>query len=142
MRLPNVKTTEDVDFAVIGIPFDTACSFRTGSRFGPAAIRDMSVTIRPYNINLGINAFDYLSGVDYGDIPVIPGYIEDTYEQIENELKPILDAGIIPICLGGDFYYIGELRAIAKIWSCCASPFRFPFDTIDYFSERNNHGTP
>ena len=145
MRLPNVKTTEDVDFAVIGIPFDTACSFRTGSRFGPAAIRDMSVTIRPYNINLGINAFDYLSGVDYGDIPVIPGYIEDTYEQIENELKPILDAGIIPICLGGDHSItLGELRAIAKKYGPVALVhFDSHLDTIDsYFGKKYNHGTP
>ena len=38
-RLPLVRTLEDVDFAAVGVPFDTAVSYRTGGRFGPNAIR-------------------------------------------------------------------------------------------------------
>jgi agmatinase len=145
MRLPNVQTTEDVDFAVIGIPFDTACSFRTGSRFGPASIRHISAMIRPYNMNLGVKIFDYASGIDYGDIPVVPGYIEDTYERIEKELFPIVDAGVIPICLGGDHSItLGELRAIAKKYGPVALVhFDSHLDTWDeYFGRKYNHGTP
>ncbi|MBK5262662.1 MAG: arginase family protein, partial [Peptostreptococcaceae bacterium] len=40
MRIPNVREVEGVDVAIVGIPFDTASTYRTGSRFGPAAIRD------------------------------------------------------------------------------------------------------
>ncbi len=43
MRLPHVTTTEEVDFAVVGVPFDTGASFRVGARFGPEAIRSNSV---------------------------------------------------------------------------------------------------
>lgn len=50
MRLPNVKTTEDVDYAVIGIPFDTGSTYRTGSRFGPSSIREISSLVKPYNV--------------------------------------------------------------------------------------------
>jgi len=145
MRLPNIQTTEDVDIAIVGIPFDTACSFRTGSRFGPAAIRDMSATIRPYNVNLGINSFEYVAVVDYGDIPVVPGYIEDSYERIEKELQRIVDAGIIPICLGGDHSItLGELRAISKKYGPVALVhFDSHTDTVDsYFGRKYSHGTP
>ena len=40
MRMEHVVTTDDIDFAVVGIPYDTCASFRVGTRLGPAAIRD------------------------------------------------------------------------------------------------------
>lgn len=145
MRLPNIETTEDIDFAIIGIPFDTASTFRTGSRFGPSAIRDMSVILRPYNINVGVHITDELSGVDFGDISVVPGYIDDSYKAIEESLQPIVDKGIIPISLGGDHSItLGELRAIAKKHGPVALVhFDAHLDTMDtYFGKKYNHGTP
>ena len=38
MRLPNVADMTGVDAAFIGIPFDTAVSYRIGGRFGPSGI--------------------------------------------------------------------------------------------------------
>ena len=46
MRLPNVKTTENIDYAVIGVPFDTGVTYRPGQRFAPSAIRDISSLIK------------------------------------------------------------------------------------------------
>src|ERR1700744_5608738 len=49
-RLPHVSLPLDgVDVGVIGVPFDTATSYRTGTRFGPEAIRAVSATLRPYH---------------------------------------------------------------------------------------------
>ena len=144
MRLPNVKTTEDVDYAVIGVPFDTGTTYRPGARFGPAAIRDISSRIKPYNVPQRINVVDELSGVDYGDVPVIPGFIEDTYDQMVKGLTPIVKAGVIPICLGGDHSItLGELRAVASVHGPVALVhFDSHFDTIDsYFGKKYNHGT-
>ena len=76
MRLENVRTTDDVDFVVVGIPFDTCATFRVGTRFGPAAIREMSAVVaKPYNPILDVGIFDYCSGVDYGDVGSVPGYV-------------------------------------------------------------------
>jgi agmatinase len=144
MRLPNVKTVEDIDYAVIGIPFDTAATYRTGARFGPSAIREISSLIKPYNVPQDIDVTEWLSGVDYGDIPVVPGYIEDTYTRIEAGLDSIVAAGVIPICLGGDHSItLGELRAAAKVHGPLALVhFDSHFDTIDsYFGNKYNHGT-
>ncbi len=44
MRLPHLETTEGIDFAVVGVPFDTGASFRVGARFGPEAIRSVSAS--------------------------------------------------------------------------------------------------
>lgn len=144
MRLPNVKTTENVDYAVMGIPFDTGSTYRTGSRFGPSSIREISSLVKPYNVPQKVDVVDVLSGVDYGDIPVVPGFIEDTYERIEKTMTPIVESGTIPIGLGGDHSItLGELRTIAKVHGPVALVhFDAHFDTIDsYFGKKYNHGT-
>lgn len=144
MRLPNVKTTENIDYAIIGIPFDTASTYRTGSRFGPSAIREISSLIKPYNLPQKINVAERLSGVDYGDVPVVPGYIEKSYEAIEKELLPIIKGGAVPISLGGDHSItLGELRAVSKVHGpVVLIHFDAHPDTVDsYFGERYNHGT-
>ncbi|CAH0196410.1 Guanidinobutyrase [Peribacillus sp. Bi96] len=145
MRLPFVEQVDEhMDFVITGIPFDSGQSFRTGARFGPEAIRDFSILLRPYNPEQDINIFDYISGIDYGDIPIIPGYISETYKKIEEELTPVIEKGIIPISLGGDHSItLGELRAIAKKHGPVALlQFDAHSDTWDsYFDQKYNHGT-
>jgi len=145
MRLPYVKTTEDVDFAIVGIPFDTGASYKSGARFGPSAIREASTLMRNYSMNLDVNIYDYLSGVDYGDLEIIPGYIHETYARIEEGLKPFMDAGVVPISLGGDHSItLGELRAVAKKHGPVALVhFDSHLDTWDdYWGMKYTHGTP
>ena len=115
MRLPHVTATEGVDVAVVGVPFDTGASYRVGARFGPEAIRSVSALLRHHNEVLDVSIFDHCSVVDYGDLPINPGYIEDSYTMIEEGLLPILDGGVTPIMLGGDHSVtLPELRAMAK----------------------------
>ena len=143
-RSPYVMTTDEVDVTIMGIPFDTGMTYRTGARFGPAAIRDASSLLRPYNPAVNVDVFGTLSVTDGGDISVVPGYIEDSYERIEAGLKPILDAGVIPICLGGDHSItLAELRAVARRYgSLGLAHFDAHSDTWDeYFGRKYNHGT-
>lgn len=146
MRLQNVVTTEDIDFAVVGIPYDTCASFRVGSRFGPSSIREMSVlACKPYNPVLQVGIFDYCSGVDYGDLGSVPGYIEDSFEIITEGMTPLFENGIIPIAMGGDHSVtLPELRACYKTHGPVALiHFDSHYDTIpEYFGRPYNHGTP
>ena len=145
MRLPHVTTVHGVDFAIIGIPSDAGASFRTGQRAGAAAIRHVSALLRHHNPILGISPFDYIKGIDYGDLPVIPGYIEETNQKIEESLYPIVNAGVIPISLGGDHgVTLPELRAVShKHGPVALLHFDSHSDTEDqYFGKPHNHGTP
>ena len=99
MRLPQIKTTDGVDVAFLGIPFDTATTHRVGSRFAPAAIREDSRLLRPYNPAQEIAVFEHVSAVDYGDIDIVPGYIERTYERIV-EAREELGEDCLPDFLG------------------------------------------
>jgi agmatinase len=144
-RLPAVQTVEDVDFVVVGVPFDTGATFRVGARFGPEAIRSASVLLRPYNPSLDVPVFPTLSGVDYGDAPVVPGYIEDSYERITAFLQPIVAAGVVPVALGGDHSItLAELRAVAGVHGPVSLiQFDSHTDTWDsYFGRKHTHGTP
>jgi agmatinase len=145
MRLPHVQTTQDVDFVVVGAPFDTGASFRVGQRFAPSAIRQMSLLLRPYNYAQGINVFDYLSGVDYGDAPVVPGYTHESYKAIEDTLFPLFAAGVVPITLGGDHSIsLPELRSAAKAYGRVGMVhFDSHSDTWnETLGQRYMHGTP
>ena len=115
MRLPHVTDLAGVDAAAVGIPFDTATSFRPGARFGPEAIRSASVLLRPYHPALDVDVLEALSIVDYGDLPVAPGDTEGTYRRIEAALAPLVEAGVFPLVLGGDHSItLPELRALAR----------------------------
>jgi agmatinase len=144
MRAPHTTDLDGVDAAVYGIPFDTATSFRTGPRFGPEAIRSASALLRPYNPALGVDVVEALSIVDYGDIPVSPGDTERTYGQIEEALKPLVDAGVFPLALGGDHSVtLAELRVLARRHGPLALvQLDAHGDTWDeYFGQRFFHGT-
>lgn len=145
MRLPLEDTLENVDFLIMGVPFDTAASNRTGQRYGPQSVRDFSVLLRPYNPDQDINIFDYCSGIDHGDVDVIPGNVLKTYDKITEKLEPILNKGIIPIMMGGDHSItLGHLRAFAKKYGPVSLVhFDSHSDTWeDYFGEKYVHGTP
>jgi agmatinase len=89
--------------------------------------------------------FDHLSVIDYGDVPVVPGYIEASYESIKEGLEPIHRAGVTPIVLGGDHSIaLAELRAAAAVHGPLALvQFDSHPDTWDaYFGQKHTHGTP
>lgn len=142
-RLPHVRTLEEVDLAVVGVPFDTGVSFRTGGRFGPSAIRGASLLIRGFDPDLEVNPFQVLSCVDYGDVAIIPGYIERSYAAIEETVKPIVDAGVVPVLLGGDHSCtLGHLRATRSKAPLALVMFDSHTDAWDsFYGEKYNHGT-
>ena len=142
-RLPHVQALDDVDVAIVGVPFDTGVTYRVGGRFGPGAVRDASVMLRPYNANLGVAPFEHLSCVDYGDVAIVPGYIERSYAAIERAVAPIVEAGVVPLLIGGDHACtLPHLRATRSRGPVAVIDFDSHTDAWDsYFGEKYNHGT-
>ena len=144
MRLPHVTDLAGVDAAVYGVPFDTAVTYRPGTRFGPEAIRSASALLRPFHAGFGIDLCDALSIVDYGDLPVAPGDTVGTYSRVEEALAPVIEAGVFPLALGGDHSItLAELRVLAKRHGALALvQLDAHGDTWDeYFDQRYFHGT-
>ena len=145
-RCPYVQDPAGVDVGFVGVPFDTATSYRSGARFGPEAIRSGSSLLRPWHTALEVDVFAGRSVADLGDLDVTPGNAEKTAAQIAAGLAPILAAGVVPVVLGGDHSIVlGELRAHAE---AAGGPLALVLldahaDTWDqYYGERYFHGTP
>ena len=143
LRLPHVRSLEDVDVALIGIPTDGAVGYRSGSRFGPEAVRSASVLLRPYDPDLGVDVGE-LSAVDHGDAPTVPGYHVETLDRVAAFLRPVHEAGVVPLCVGGDHSItLAELRAAAAVHGPLALVHLDAHsDVIDqYYGVRHFHGT-
>jgi agmatinase len=144
-RAPYSTAWAHADVAILGVPFDTATSYRTGARFGPAAIRDQSQLLRPWNRSQAIDVFATLSFADGGDLAVTPGNAKRTAAPIADGLAPVIAAGTIPLVLGGDHSIVlGELRAHARAHGPVGVVLLDAHaDTWDsYYGERYFHGTP
>jgi agmatinase/guanidinopropionase len=102
MRRPITRSVAPGDVAVIGVPFDSGTSYRSGARFGPRAIREASALLWGYNNALQVKPLQHLNVVDYGDVKVVPPSIEETYRNIQAEAGDLLDHGTTVIALGGD----------------------------------------
>lgn len=115
MRLPVTRQLEGIDVAIMGVPFDSGTSYRSGTRFGPRKIREASLMIWGHNPTLDVTPLKKLTVVDYGDVSVIPTSIEHTMTAITKTAGEILETGTTLITLGGDHSIaLPLLRAHAK----------------------------
>ncbi|MFD2611032.1 agmatinase [Paenibacillus gansuensis] len=142
MRLPAAR--EGARIAIIGMPFDTAASFRVGARFAPQAIRQGSMLLFPYHPIHQVYPFEDAKAIDVGDVSVIPHNIHRSYELMEASVAELIAEGIIPIGLGGDHSItLSTLRALAKKYGPVALiQFDSHTDTWDtYYEEKYWHGS-
>src|SRR5713226_8687609 len=145
MRLPHVPRAQELDIALIGIPFDGGTTYRSGPRFGPRHVREQSAIIRPWNPVLNVNPFAHWRIADYGDLSVNPLSLDDTYDRITNQLSEVADAGARAICVGGDHsILLPILRAVhRKFGPVALVQFDAHNDTWGgYFGSPHSHGTP
>ena len=105
MRRKYSKEMGGVDVAVLGVPFDTATTNRSGARLGPRAIRNASTIMaweRPYGMDF--DPFDKLAVVDAGDAHFDFGRPELVPDEIENAAHKIISQGPGLLALGGDHF--------------------------------------
>lgn len=133
-----------VDIAVSGVPLDLATTFRPGTRFGPAGVRAASVQLAesiafPWNFN----PFETLGVIDYGDCYFNPGFPEKITPAITDHIRKIVQAGVMPLTIGGDHYVSYPiLEAIhEKHGKVSLIHFDAHQDTWDDDGQPLNHGT-
>lgn len=138
------ETKELASIGIVGIPFDAGCSYRTGARFGPSAIRTNSCILREYNI--AMQTYPFEKGVfDFGDINCTPFDITKSVEQMEEGLDDVLTKTKKYICLGGDhtISYPSLKSMYKKHGPVSIIHFDSHLDTFDcHFGSAVTHGTP
>lgn len=143
-RLPISQEIRPGRVCIFGVPFDSATTYRPGTRFGPRAIRNLTSLLRGYNPALGVNPFEELDVVDYGDVKVNPFSIEATLARVTEEVTAMVAAGAFPVAMGGDhFVTLPLLRACAAAHGTLSLVhFDSHPDTWDeHFGSRYHHGS-
>ena len=99
---------------VFGVPYDGTTSFRPGTRFGPAAIREVSPGLETYCPQLDRD-LDTLAYADLGALNIAFGAPEPVVEAVERATATILALGLKPLMLGGEHSISsGAVAAVAK----------------------------
>jgi agmatinase len=145
LRMKYTKDLEGIDLAVTGVPYDLAVTNRTGTRFGPRAVRAASTNLAwpGGNYPWGFDPLRRLAMVDYGDCPIDHGFPHEVPKQIEDHYDAILDKGVSTVSMGGDHFITGPiLRAYAKKFGPIAIVhFDAHSDTWSEEENRIDHGT-
>ena len=144
MRLPQARSMEGLDVAVLGVPMDIGTSWRSGTRFGPKQIRAESAMIRPYNMATGAAPFDHLQVADVGDLAINTFSLKDSIRIIKESYDAILTHDLIPMAMGGDHSItLPILRAIAQKHGPVALVHIDAHADVndEMFGEKETHGT-
>lgn len=110
-KYPYVEHWDDIDadVAVLGAPFDQGAQWRSGARMGPRGIREASTLFSfghsgAYDFEDDVTYLDprQVSVVDLGDADIIHTDTIQSHANIEYGVRKILEAGAIPVVMGGD----------------------------------------
>ena len=149
MRLPlldlNDRNINEVDFGLIGVPWDAGTTNRPGPRHGPRQMRDLSTMIRAMNGATRIKPFELANFADLGDAPVNPADIHDCMNRITEFYEKVKSNGIIPMTVGGDHLTsLPVLRALASSAPVGMIHFDAHTDLFESYFDgyKYTHGTP
>lgn len=98
----------EADVAILGAPFDAGTQWRAGARFGPRSVREASTLFSFGHAGAYDHEDDatYLPGevriVDIGDADIVHTDTVKSHANIETGVRAILDAGALPVTIGGD----------------------------------------
>ena len=86
---------------LFGVPYDGTTSFRPGTRFGPAAIREVSSGLESYCPQLDLDLED-LAFADLGALNIPFGAPEPVVMAVQRATEAVLALGLKPLMLGGE----------------------------------------
>jgi guanidinobutyrase len=115
MRLPfQDGNVEGLGACFVGVPMDIGCSNRSGTRYGPQALRQESRLLRPIN-STGAVPFESFNVADIGDVPINSFNLPKCIDIIAQYYRKVIQSDCIPVTMGGDHTLTYPLlRAVAE----------------------------
>ncbi|AZU64635.1 agmatinase [Neobacillus mesonae] len=135
---------EESQVVLYGMPMDWTVSYRPGSRFGPARIREVSIGLEEYSPYLD-RELDEVKYFDAGDIPLPFGNPHKSLDLIEEFVKQVLDADKFPFGMGGEHLVSWPvMRAVYKKYPDLAIIHMDAHTDLreNYEGEELSHSTP
>ncbi|WP_042354458.1 agmatinase [Bacillus rubiinfantis] len=135
---------EESQVVLYGMPMDWTVSYRPGSRFGPARIREVSIGLEEYSPYLD-RELDEVNYFDAGDIPLPFGNPQRSLDLIEEFVTEVLAAGKFPLGMGGEHLVSWPvMRAVFKNYPDLAIIHMDAHTDLreQYEGEELSHSTP
>jgi guanidinopropionase len=145
MRTPHVTNLDNLDIALVGVPYDGAVEARSGARQGPRQIRDMSSMMRAIHHVTRINPYELCRIADVGDVHFSQIFdVEASHADITDFYERLHRSGIVPLSAGGDHSItLPIMRAIAADHPVGMVHIDAHTDCCDEeMNSKYSHGTP
>lgn len=143
--LEDMRILGGQDVVIVGVPLDCGTTHRSGTRWGPQAIRRISQLGTGYNPSMGVDLVESLNMVDIGNVNVIPANIEKSFDQIDKAVSYIHERAVFPVILGGD-HSIGypDIRGLAPHIDGNIGIIHFDrhADMSEFSMDERMHGSP
>lgn len=105
LRVPRAQDLTGADHVFLGIPYDTATTFRPGARFGPQATRQGSAQLCELkSFPHGFNPLEFVKAVDFGDVYFDHAMPHTIPAAIEKTAAGIIKQGCFLTSFGGDHF--------------------------------------
>ena len=108
------KKNMDLNVGIFGVNYDGTTSYKSGTRFGPNAIRMASQSLETYCpiLNKDLNELGYL---DFGSLSIDLNNTESVISRVNYATKYIIDQNLKPLLLGGEHSITtGVVQALIK----------------------------
>jgi len=145
MRTPHITDLNELDIALLGIPYDGAVEARSGARQGPRQIRDMSSMMRKIHHVTRINPYTLCRVGDVGDVHFNKIFdVEYSHADITAFIEQLYYCSVIPISAGGDHSItLPIMRALTRESSVGLIHVDAHTDCCDEeMNSKYSHGTP
>ncbi len=111
------RANNKCEIGIYGVPYDGTTSFRSGSRFGPSSIREISHGIETYCPEFNLDLCD-INYSDFGALKIPYGAPEPVIKSVEDVTKELLVNNIKPLMLGGEHSITaGAVKGVSHFYS-------------------------
>jgi len=95
------RNPDDCSIGIFGVNYDGTCSFESGARFGPNAIRKVSRCLETFCPRLGKDLDDF-KYVDFGSLEINKNDTKSIIKSVNLATNYLINKSLSPIMLGGE----------------------------------------
>ena len=95
------RNLDDCSIGIFGVNYDGTCSYKSGTRFGPNAIRLVSTCLETFCPRIGKDLEDF-NYVDFGSLEINKNDSKSVIKSVKSATDFIISQSLTPIMLGGE----------------------------------------
>ena len=95
------RNPDNCSIGIFGVNYDGTCSYKSGARFGPNAIRQVSTCLETFCPRLGKDLEDF-NYVDFGSLEINTNDSKSVIDSVKLATNYLMSRSLAPIMIGGE----------------------------------------